>query len=287
MKGVILAAGEGTRIKKVTYGAFPKELLPIGNVPTIRFPLEALKLAKINNVLVVIAPQGKHGIIEGLQSGRKFDMNICYAVQERQKNLDSGLGAAIYATKTWIGDDDFVVACGDTIICDFSKSKPLDWLKPLIDTHKKNDSIATVLVHPTKSDPTRFGVVKFENYREENGTMLGKIERMVEKPDANLARSFKANGYHYVLAGYYVFKPSIFPYIEKTKLGVRNEIQITDTMELAIESGEKVNAIVHARSKNGTLFPKEYWDVGIPEDYKKANQVLLKKNVEEWLVTEV
>ncbi len=47
MKGVILAAGEGTRIRSVTYGAFPKELLPIGNVPTIRFPIEALKLAGV------------------------------------------------------------------------------------------------------------------------------------------------------------------------------------------------------------------------------------------------
>jgi len=57
MKGVILAAGEGTRIRRVTYGAFPKELLPIGNVPTIRFPIEALRLVGVKDILIVIAPQ--------------------------------------------------------------------------------------------------------------------------------------------------------------------------------------------------------------------------------------
>jgi len=86
MKGVILAAGEGTRIRRVTYGAFPKELLPIGNVPTIRFPIEALKLAGVRDILVVIAPQTKHGIIDGLQSGERFGVHICYAVQEKTEN---------------------------------------------------------------------------------------------------------------------------------------------------------------------------------------------------------
>ena len=286
MKGVILAAGEGSRIRRVTYGAFPKELLPIGNVPTIRFPLEALRLAKIKSVLVVIAPQTKHGVIDGLQSGRKFDMEICYAVQERGNDLYSGLGAAILAARGWTGNEDFVVACGDTIICDFSGSNPLDCLKPLIDMHRKNDSIATVLAHPTNSDPRRFGLVKFRSFREENETMFGELERMVEKPDATVAKSFKANGYHHILAGYYVFKPSIFSYIEKTKPGARNEIQITDAMELAIKNGERVNAVVHAKSKNGNIFPREYWDVGIPEDYKDANRRLLDENIDKWLKSE-
>ena len=47
MKGIILAAGEGTRIHEITYGAVPKELLPVSSIPAIRFPLETLKLADI------------------------------------------------------------------------------------------------------------------------------------------------------------------------------------------------------------------------------------------------
>jgi len=286
MKGVILAAGEGSRIRTVTFGAFPKELLPIGNVPTIRFPLEALRLAEIRNVLVVIAPQTKHGIVDGLQSGRRFDMDVCYAVQERGEDLCSGVGAGILAAKGWVGHEEFAVALGDTIICDFSNSNPLACIEPLIRVHRKDDSIATVLVHPIASDPRRFGVVKFRSYREENGTMVGELEGMIEKPDASVAKLFKANGYYYILAGYYVFKPSIFSYIEKTRPGARNEVQITDAMELAIEGGERVSAVVHARSKNGNLFPCEYWDVGIPEDYKEANRRLMDKSIDKWLMSE-
>ena len=286
MKGVILAAGEGSRIRKVTYGAFPKELLPIGNVPTIRFPLEALRLASIKNVLVVIAPQTKHGIIDGLQSGRRFGMNICYAIQEKGKKLPVGVGAAVLAAREWTGNENFIVALGDSIICDVSSGNPLSCLTPLIDTHMKNDSIATVLVYPTRYDPRRFGVAKFQGFREVNGTMFGELERMVEKPDASMVKSFKANGYYYILAGYYAFEPLIFSYIEKTKPGARNEIQITDAMELAIEDGKRVSAVVHAACKNGKLFPREYWDVGIPRAYKEANRHLSNESVDKWLKSE-
>lgn len=284
MKGVILAAGEGSRIKSVTYGGYPKELLPIGNVPTIRFPLEALRRAEIKNVLVVIAAKTKHGIVDGLQGGHKFGMDLNYAVQERGKGISLGLGAAILAARSWIGNEDFVVSCGDTIVCDFSRDNPLDCLTPLIDAHRRSNSIATILVHPTKLNPSRFGIIKFRNFQQENGRMVGEVEHMVEKPDKNTVKLLMTNGYNYVVAGHYVFKPSIFSYIEKTPPGVRNEIQITDAMELAIESGERVTAVVHAKSKDGDLFPCEYWDVGIPNDYKNANRFLLEKDVDKWII---
>ena len=283
MKGVVLAAGDGSRLRSITYEAIPKELLPIGNVPTIRLPLEILKLAEIKNILVVIAPQTKHAIIDGLQSGQKFGLDIYYAVQEKGVDHNSGFGAAIHVAKNWIGEEEFVVACGDTIVCDFSGGKPLDCLKTLIAIHEKSGSIATVLVHPTAANPGRFGVVKFKKLYEENGAMFGDLENMVEKPDANVANSLKANGYHYIIAGYYVFKSKIFSYIEKAKPDAKNEIQITDAMKLAIENGEKVSGVVNATCKNGALFPCEYWDVGIPEDFKKANECLLEKCIDKWL----
>jgi len=283
MKGVILAAGEGSRIRSVTYGAFPKELLPIGNVPTIRFPLEALRLVNVRSILVVIAPQTKHGIIDGLRSGRQFNVDINYAIQEKNKGLPTGIGAAILAAKRWTNKEEFVVALGDTIICDFSVTNPMDCLMPSLDVHRKTRSIATVLVHPITSNPGRFGVVKFRNYREEEGTMFGEVERMIEKPIAKQAKTLKANGYYYIIAGYYVFTPKIFSYIERTKPGAKNEIQITDAMELAIEAGEKVHAVVHAKSHEGHLIPREYWDVGIPSDYKEANTRLTHENIDKWL----
>ena len=199
VKGVILAAGEGTRIRKVTYGAFPKELLPIGNVPTIRFPIEALRLAGVDHILVVVAPQTKHGIIDGLQSGGRFGVDICYVVQERNEKGLSGLGQAILSTRGWIGrNEDFVVACGDSILCDFSSNNPLDCLKPLLKVHSLMDAIATIVVHPTTLNPTRFGVVKFRRLYEDDGILYGELERLVEKPGLEVAEAFKVNGYYHI-----------------------------------------------------------------------------------------
>lgn len=285
MRGVVLAAGEGTRIRRITYGAFPKELLPIGNVPTIRFPIEALKLAGVKEILIVIAPQTKHGIIDGLQSGGKFGVNLCYVIQERNGNGPAGLGQAIFSTRNWVKpNENFVVACGDSIICDFSNSHPLDCLKPLIRVHTATQSIATVLVHPTNSDPTRFGVVKFQSLREENGVLFGRVEQLVEKPSLEIIRSFRMNGYHFIITGYYVFNSKIFYYIEKTKPSINNEVQITDAMALALRNGERTYGVVHAKNKGNDIFPCEYWDVGIPRDYKEANKRFMEANLEKLLV---
>lgn len=278
MKGMILAAGEGSRIRTVTYGAFPKELLPIGNVPTIRFPIEAIKLAGAKDIMIVIAPQTKHGIIDGLQSGEKLGVNISYVVQE--KGI-TGLGPAILSARSWIRHgEDFIVACGDSIVCDFSSNNPLDCLKPLVEVHTSNGAIATVLVYPIKADPTRFGVVKFQHLYEEGGILYGELEGLTEKPSLEVAKSCELYRYNHILAGYYVFKPEIFSYIEKTKPGAKNEVQITDAMQLALENGEKVLAVVHAKNKGKDVFPCDYWDVGIPEDYKKANKRLMDANLE-------
>ena len=282
MKGVILAAGEGTRIRRVTYGAFPKELLPIGNVPTIRFPMEALKLAGVRDILVVIAPQTKHGIIDGLQSGEKFGVNICYVVQEKEKKHPCGIGPAILSARGWIGrGEDFVVACGDSILCDFSSKNPLDCLKPLLKVHARMNAVATILVHPTNSDPTRFGVVKFRDLHEIDGVLLGELEGLVEKPSLDVAEAYKVNGYNYIVAGYYAFKPKIFSYIERTKPGAKNEVQITDSMALALEGGERVCAVVHGKNKENKVSPHDYWDVGIPDEYRRANQRLLGTGLEQ------
>jgi len=287
MKGVILAAGEGTRIRRVTYGAFPKELLPIGNVPTIRFPIEALRLAGISDICIVIAPQTKHGIIDGLQSGEKFGVNICYVVQERDEKGLTGLGQAILSTRGWIRrNEDFVVACGDSILCNFSSSNPLDCLKPLLKAHSLMDAIATVVVYPTTLNPTRFGVVKFQRLYENDGILYGELERLVEKPSLEVAEAYKVNGYYHIIAGYYAFKPRIFSYIQKTKPSVKNEVQITDAMASALECGEKVCAVVHGKNKGNDIFPCDYWDVGIPEEYKEANRRLSEANLERLISSE-
>lgn len=273
MKGVILAAGEGSRIKDITYGAIPKELLPIGNVPTIRFPLEALKLIGIERMIVVISPYGKQSIVQGLSSGRKFGVDICYIVQEN--NGPRGIGKAIESAKRWVDDENFVVACGDTILCNFLSENPFNCLEPLLRVQKLNDPIATIILFPIEKGPERFGVAKFKKVKRYKGTLYGEIDTLIEKPSSEKTKELKSNGFYYVIAGYYLFNPKIFSYIEKTEPGQKNEVQITDAMVLAMKNGEKVFGVVHGGNDGSKLYPYEYWDVGIPEAYKDANKKLI------------
>ena len=284
MKGVILAAGEGTRIRDVTYGAIPKELLPIGNVPTIRFPIESLKLAGIKDIFVVISPNGKHSIVQGLKSGRRFGVNLCYVIQERNGNEPRGTGKAILSTKTWVGEEDFIVAYGDTILCNFSSESLFDCLSPLLNVHIENDPLATILLYPTTLDPTRFGVAKFRELRSEADTFYGELEYLIEKPSKEMAETLMCNGFYHMATGYYIFKPRIFSYIEETKPSDNNEVQITDSLILAMENGEKVYGVVHGGNTGGKVHPNEYWDVGIPDAYKEANRRLIDMKLEEMLI---
>ena len=280
-KGVILAAGDGSRIRKITYGGFPKELLPICSVPAIRFPIEALRSAGVDDVIIVIAPQTKHGLVDGLQSGERLGVNFSYVVQERNEKSPVGMGPAILSARGMLlPDEDFIVACGDSILCDSTSNKPFDCLKPLIETHKKTNAIATTMVYPTETDPTRFGVVKFRSFQEENDLVYGELESLIEKPSLKVAKRFRSYGRNYIAVGYYMFKPQIFSYIEKTKPSLRNEVQITDAMALAMKNGEKVWAVVHGKKDGKDMIPREYWDVGIPEDYKNANKRLFDLNLD-------
>lgn len=279
MKGVILAAGQGTRMSSITYNGFPKELLPIGNVPTIRFSIEAIKLAGIRKIMIVIAPISKHGIIDGLQSGKRFGTNISYYVQEKRENGSTGIGIAILSIKSGIENEDFIVAFGDTILCNFSLQNPLNCLKPLVDVHSSVDAIATILVHPIYTDPSRFGVVRFKEIIVRDGILFGELEELIEKPDLEVAEKYKMNGCYYTISGYYAFKPKIFKYIEQTKPGVNNEVQITDSISLALENGEKVYAVIHGKTLDNKIIPYNYWDVGVPEDYQNANKYLFEKEI--------
>jgi len=274
MKGIILAGGQGVRMNSITYDAYAKELMPIGSVPAIRFPLEALKTAGLKKILIVIDGKTKNGIVAGLGSGHQFGVDIGYIAQERNPNF-TGIGAAIYSVSPWVDkDEDLVVACGDTILCDFSKTNPFACIQSLVRVHKYMRPLATVVVYPTHMDPTRFGVVKFDKIAEYGDFLYGGVGRMTEKPSLDAARRLRMNGYYYVLTGYYAFQPKIFSYIKRTKPGRGGEIQITDAMKLALNEGERIYAVVHANNGKDGIVPCHYWDMGVPDDYREANKYL-------------
>ncbi len=160
--------------------------------------------------------------------GSFFGVNVSYIYQVKRM----GLGHAILQGREWIKNP-FVVLLGDSFI------EPKKELKELIDLHKRERPIATVMLFEVEN-PEGYGIVKLSDLK--NG--CGTIEKLVEKPSNEEADNYKTNGKFYALCGAYVFEPAIFKYIRETKPGAKSEIQITDSLEIAIKNGEKILGFV-------------------------------------------
>ena len=240
MKGLIPAAGMGTRLGPIAL-AIPKELLMVGDKACIEHVVEAFKLADITDIIIVVGWR-KHAILDYFGSGKRLDVNITYIVQDER----NGLAKAVECGKNALNHNSFAVILGDNFFY------PKTFLKELITFHKKKQSECTVGVTPMK-DVSSYGVIKPKGER---------IIDIVEKPKPKDAPSNLA------CAGIYVFKPSIFDAIKKTKPDVNNEYQLTDSIKWMIEEKKPV-------------FYKElkgrHIDIGSPERLKMANKFFSQK----------
>ena len=241
MKGLIPAAGLGTRLHPVTL-AIPKELMMVGDKAIIEYVIEAMQEVGITEITVVVGWR-KHAILDYLGSGERLGVNISYVVQGNR----DGLAKAVATGKNVIGNDPFLVVLGDDFFY------PKTFLKEIIEFHNKEDPDATIGVAEI-DDPTRHGVIK----PGENNL----IDDLVEKPSKEKAPS------NLGCMGVYIFKPNIFDAIKKTKPGVKNEYQLTDSIKILIEEGKKVLY----KEIDGT-----HIDIGTLEDLKKANKFLSER----------
>jgi dTDP-glucose pyrophosphorylase len=132
---------------------------------------------------------------------------------------------------------------------------PTSFLKEIVDFHEKEESDATIGVAKV-DDPSRHGIIK---PGESN-----KISDIIEKPSKDKAPS------NLGCMGVYIFKPIIFEGINKTKPGVKNEYQLTDSIKILVDEGKKV---IFSEIKGTHI------DVGTLEDYQKANKFLSERNI--------
>ena len=235
MKGLIPAAGKGTRLEPITL-AIPKELLVVGDKAIIEHVIEAMKTAGVREIVIVVGWK-KHAILDYLGSGERLGVKLTYVVQDGR----GGLAKAVAAGEHAIGNESFLVVLGDNFFY------PKTFLKDIIEFHNRADADAAVGVTEVE-DPTRHGMIKPGE--------LSQVIDIVEKP--SLEKSPSKLG----CMGVYVFKPVIFDAIRKTKPGVKNEYQLTDSIKILIDAGYKV------------FYQKiegKHIDVGTIEDFKKAN----------------
>ena len=212
MKAVILAAGQGTRLRPVTL-TMPKPLVPVANKSLIAYAIDVLKEAGFNHIGVVVNDLSS-AIPHQLGDGAKLGVRLEYVVQAEQR----GLAHALSLCRDFVGDEPFCMFLGDNIFQDKMKS---------VLTGFEGSGAEAAVVLGEVSDPSRYGIADVQGDR---------IVRVVEKPKdppSNLA-----------IAGVYLFRQSIFDAISHIKPSWRNELEITDAIQYLITQGHTVRPYI-------------------------------------------
>ena len=234
MKAVVLAAGEGTRLRPLTEDK-PKGMVEVAGKPLLTHCFEQLTDLDAEELLVVVGYK-KEVIIE--HYGDEFEGTpITYAHQREQ----NGLAHALLTVEEHI-DDDFMLMLGDNI---FQAN-----LKDVINRQREQRADAAFLVEEVPwEEAGRYGVCDTNKY--------GEITEVIEKPDdppTNL-----------VMTGFYTFSPAIFHACHLVQPSDRGEYELSDAVDLLIQSGRTIDAI----GLRGWRI-----DVGYPEDREEAERRL-------------
>ena len=236
MKGIILHGGHGTRLRPLTHTG-PKQLLPIANKPMSQYCLEALKNANITEIAIIIGGIGVERVKEYYGDGKQFGVKITYIEQEQPL----GIAHAINLCKKFVSNEKFVVYLGDNIL---NKD-----ISDYLENFQKNMAIASILLCEVEN-PSRFGIADLKDKK------IIKIMEKPKNPPTNLA-----------VTGIYFLTPTIFEIIDNLKPSWRNELEITDALQILLEKGHKITYDIVT----------EYWkDTGTPEDILHANKVILE-----------
>ncbi len=236
-KGIVLAGGQGVRLRPMTT-AVNKHLLPVYDKPMIYYPISVLAQAGIREILLITTSQSLDAYEQLLGDGSKFGMDIQYTIQDQP----NGVAEALLLSKKFIGNDNISLILGDNF---FYGPSVANHLAQAIE----NESGATVFAYPV-SDPERFGIVEFDKQ--------GKAIKLQEKP--------KFPNSKYAVTGLYFYDNKALEYAETLSPSARGELEITDINQHYLSSD----------SLNVQIFGEDnlWFDLGTHESLLQAGNLV-------------
>ena len=201
-KGIILAGGSGTRLYPLTM-ALSKQLMPVYDKPMIYYPISALMMAGIREILIITTPRDNQSFRELLGDGSKWGMRFEYMIQDNP----NGLAEAFILGEDFIGEDNVALILGDNLFYGENLQRIL--------TKANSDEEHSTIFGYTVKDPERYGVVEMDA----EGNAISIVEKP-ENPRTNLA-----------VPGLYFYTNDVIEIAKNVQPSERGELEITSVNE--------------------------------------------------------